>query len=58
MRSTGAMKGAEARGVGGGGREGRGSDVAYRQELARLTHDHTRTHTRTHTGRYMYKCVL
>ena len=52
MRSTGAMKGAEARGGGGGGREGRGSDVAYRQELARLTHDHT------HTGRYIYKYVL
>ena len=48
MRSTGAMKGAEARG-GRGGREGRGSDVAYRQELARLTHDHT--HARTHTHR-------
>ena len=58
MRSTGAMKGAEARGGGGGGggREGRGSDVAYREELARLTqitrthtHTHAHTHTRTHT---------
>ena len=56
MRATGAMKGAEARGGGGGGREGRGSDVAYRQELARLTHDYT--HARTHTGRYTYKYVL
>ena len=52
MRSTGAMKGAEARGGGGGGggREGRGSDVAYREELARLTQiTRTHTHTRTHT---------
>ena len=52
MRSTGAMKGAEAKGGERGGREGRASDVVYRQELARLTHDHT------HTGRYMYKYVL
>ena len=43
MRATGATKGAEAR---GGGRQRReGSDVAHRQELARLTHDHTHTHT-------------
>ena len=31
MRATGTMKGAEARGEGGGGREGRGSDVALIQ---------------------------
>ena len=36
----------------GEAREGRESDVAYRQELARLTHDHT------HTGRYKCKYVL
>ena len=36
----------------GEAREGRESDVVYRQELARLTHDHT------HTGRYTYKYVL
>ena len=32
----------------GEAREGRASDVVYRQELARLTHDHM--HARTHTG--------
>ena len=48
MRSTGKMKGEEARGGGGGGREGRGSDVAHRQELAHLTHDHTYACTHVH----------
>ena len=59
MRSTGAMKGEEARGGGGGDREGRGSDVAHRQELARLTHDHTHacTHALTHTGMYIHKFI-
>ena len=39
-------EGCRGKGKGEGeGREGRGSDVAYRQELARLTHDHT--HART-----------
>ena len=60
MRATGPMNGAEARGGGGGGKEGRGSDVAYRQELARLTHDHTHTcmHTRTQVDIYTYKYLL
>ena len=51
MKSTGTMKGAEARGGGGEAERGRGSDVAYRQELAHLTHDHT--HARMHTHRYV-----
>ena len=52
------MKGAEATGGGGGGREGKGSDVAYRQELARLTHDHTHTGRYTYNNMYTYKYVL
>ena len=59
MRATVTMKDAEAR---GGGRQRReGSDVAHRQELARLTHDHTHacthTHARTQVGIRIIICI-
>ena len=51
MRSTGAMKGEEARGGGGGGREGR--DVMLHTDRSllashKITHMHTHTHACTH----------
>ena len=43
MRSTGAMKGAEAKGGGGGGREGRGVTL-HTDRILLATHMHACTH--------------
>ena len=51
MRATGAMK-VQRQVEGGEGREGRESDVAHRQELARLTHDHTHAQVGIHINMF------